>query len=126
MLGGADGVAGGAGGTDGGACWEGSRLSRFKSFFGGTSRDNDMVSSEDRLIPASKCSLDLTDNGAGKVWAAAELVAGRGFMLSDVTEEGGGTKMGLSGSCKLLVVAMPETDDDDDGICEFKTRGAAD
>ena len=123
MLGGADGVAGGAGGTDGGACWEGSRLSRFKSFFGGTSRDKDMVSSEDILIPASKGSLDLTDSGAGKVWAAAEWVADRGFMLSDVTEEGGGTKTGLSGSCKLEV-AMPEIDDD--GGCEFKTRGADD
>ena len=44
-------------------------------------------------------------------------------MLSDVTEEGGGTKTGLSGSCKLEV-AIPEIDDD--GGCEFKTRGAAD
>ena len=95
-------------------------MSRFNSFFGGTFRDKDIVSSEDRFIPASKGSLDLTDSGAGKVWAAAEWVAGRGFMLSDVTEEGGGTKTGLSGSCKLAA-AMPETDE---GACEFKTRAA--
>ena len=95
-------------------------MSRFNSFFGGTFRDKDIVSSEDRFIPASKGSLDLTDSG-GKLWAAVERVAVWRLMLSvDVTEEGGGTKTGLSGSCKLAA-AMPETDE---GACEFKTRAA--
>ena len=53
-------------------------MSRFMSFFGaGIIRDDkeDMVSSEDdRLIPTSKVSLDLTDSGGkftvvvGKIW----------------------------------------------------------
>ena len=102
-------------------------MSRFMSFFGaGIIRDDkeDMVSSEDdRLIPTSKVSLDLTDSGGkftvvvGKIW---------GLMLSDESEEGGGTKTGLSGSCKLVVVvaaaagAIPETVDG--AACEFKTR----